>query len=170
MSVEGSDNTFYIQQSSFDILRFDMQSMAMKPFALLVGFVLLITVARCGQSGAANDEHRSDPVALPDTLDIAYRDTLFLADGADWITFDSLAHDSRCPTGATCVWEGNAEVGFALYQDDGRHVFALNTHPNFLNDTTLTALSISLLDLTPYPHVDSTYRSEQYTARVFLSR
>lgn len=142
----------------------------MKPLALLIGMVLLIVLARCGQSGAANEgEQAAAQIVLPDTLVLAYRDTLFLP-ANDWLTFDSLAHDSRCATGATCVWEGNAEVGFSLFQADQRHVFALNTHPTFLNDTTLAARSIALLDLTPYPHVDSTYQPEQFAVRIFVDR
>lgn len=144
----------------------------MKFLAYLTGFALLIAVARCGQSGAANEAEQVAAAqrVLPDTVDLAYQDTLFLSAGKDWLTFDSLAHDSRCPTGASCVWEGNAEVGFSLYQDDVRHAFALNTHPRFQTDTTLAARSISLLDLTPYPHIDSTYKAEQYAVRIFVDR
>ena len=141
----------------------------MKPLAFLAGFVLLISFARCKQSGAAS-EGGPGSVVLPDTLTLAYRDTLFLPGGTDWLTFDSLAHDSRCATGATCIWEGNAEVGFLLFQDDQQHIFALNTHPDFLNDTTLTTRSIALLDLTPYPHVDSAYQAEQFAVRIFVDR
>lgn len=112
---------------------------AMKILAFLIGFVLLIAAARCGQSGAANDATGLAVAALPDTLNLAYQDTLFLSAGKDWLLFDSLAHDSRCPTGATCVWEGNAKIGFSVFQDDDRHAFALNTHPNFQTDTTLAA-------------------------------
>lgn len=143
----------------------------MKGLAFLAGVALLMGFARCGQSGAANEsEQVAAQIVLPDTLVLAYRDTLFLPGGSDWLAFDSLAHDSRCATGATCVWEGNAEVGFALFQDDSRHAFALNTHPTFLNDTTLADLSIALLDLTPYPHVDSTYQPEHFAVRIFVDR
>ena len=141
----------------------------MRVFAFLAGFVLLLGLARCKQSGAAN-EGGPEPVVLPDTLTLAYRDTLFLPGDTDWLTFDSLAHDSRCATGATCVWEGNAEVGFSLFQDDQRHAFALNTHATFTNDTTLVARTIVLLDLTPYPHVDSVYQAEQFEVRIFVDQ
>lgn len=50
----------------------------MKPLTFLIGFALLITLARCGQSGAANEGAlESIQLALPDTLDLAYQDTLF---------------------------------------------------------------------------------------------
>ena len=142
----------------------------MKIITLLAGFVLLIGVSRCGQSGATNDATARTVAALPDTVDLAYQDTLFLSLDQDWLLFDSLAHDSRCPTGASCVWEGSAEVGFSVYQDSVRHAFTLNTHPRYQTDTTLAALSIAVLGLTPYPHVDSTYEVEHYAVRMFVDR
>ena len=143
----------------------------MKVLPVLASFILLIVFVRCGNSGATNDASAQAVAALPDTVDLAFQDTLFLTSRADWVLFDSLAHDSRCPTGATCVWEGNAEIGFSVYQDSLLHAFALNTHPNFRTDTTLAAgLSIAVLDLMPYPHVDSTYKAEQYTVQIYVSR
>lgn len=142
---------------------------AMKLLTVLTGLVCVIAVARCGQSGAANGGEYAAALALPDTLDLAYQDTLFIG-GGDWLTFDSLMTDSRCPTGTTCVWEGNATIGVSLYQGDVRHALTLNTHPTFATDTTLAALTVALLDLRPYPHVDSTYGAAHYTARLFVSR
>ena len=142
----------------------------MKVFAFLAGFAVLIALGRCGQSGATNDASALVLAALPDTVDLAFQDTLFLNAGREWLTFDSLAHDSRCPTGATCVWEGNAKIGLSLFQDDERHAFALNTHTRYQTDTTLATFSISVLDLTPYPHVDSTYKAEQYAVQIFVDR
>ncbi len=143
----------------------------MKPLTFLIGFALLITLARCGQSGATNEGRlESIQLALPDTLDLAYQDTLFFSESPGWLTFDALVHDSRCPTGVACIWEGNAEVTFALSQDGRQHAFALNTHPTYTTDTTLADLSIALLDLMPYPHADSTYRAEQFSVRIFVDR
>ena len=143
----------------------------MKPLPFLIGLALLITLARCGQSGAANEGAlESVQLALPDTLDLAYQDTLFFSESPGWLTFDALMHDSRCPTGVTCIWEGNAEVTFVLSQDGQQHAFALHTHPTYTTDTTLADLSIALIDLMPYPHGDSTYRAEQFSVRIFVDR
>lgn len=143
----------------------------MKQQAIFVGVVVLMLCARCGQSGAAHEDAlESVSVALPDTVDLAYQDTLFLSDSRDWLTFDALGHDSRCPTGVTCVWEGNAEVAFALQQAGRQHAFTLNTHPTYATDTTFSDLTIALLDVMPYPHMDSTYRAEQFVVRIFVDR
>lgn len=143
----------------------------MKTGALAVSVVMMIGLARCGQSGAAHeDTHHPATLNLPDTVALAYRDTLLLPTRGDWLTIDRLVHDSRCPTGTTCVWEGNAEVLFSLQRGGNRHTFSLNTHPSFTTDSTLADLSIALLDLTPYPHIDSAYTTEQYEALLYISQ
>jgi hypothetical protein len=141
----------------------------MRLLAFLAGCALLLGAARCGQSGATQEgEAAAARRVWPDTLVLVYQDTLFLSAEKEWLLFDNLVHDSRCPAGATCVWEGNAEVGFSLYQGEGHHSFVLNTHPRFQTDTTVAAFAITVLDLTPYPHVDSTYRADQYAVQVFV--
>lgn len=143
----------------------------MKSLTFLLGWVLLLTLAQCGQSGAATEGAlESIQLALPDTLELAYQDTLFFPEVRGWLTFDALVHDSRCPTGVSCIWEGSAEVAFALSQDGQQHTFALHTHPTYTTDTTLADLSIALIDLMPYPHGDSTYRAEQFSIRIFVDR
>lgn len=143
----------------------------MQTGAVLVGLAFLLGGVQCGQSGAAQDaETRRTPIQLPDTVDLAYRDTLMLPADGDWLSFDSLVHDSRCPTGATCVWEGNAEVHLALRQDGQLHRVVLNAHPSFPMDSTLAGLTMAFIDLTPYPHIDSSYASDRYTLRLFLTR
>jgi hypothetical protein len=77
---------------------------------------------------------------------------------------DSLVNDSRCPIGATCVWEGNAELSFILEQDSELlYEFNLNTNPGFRTDTTINDLRYKLLDLLPYPELDTVPDLDDYT-------
>ena len=47
---------------------------------------------------------------LDDEFTIRYGHSVTLARENLAITFKSVLEDSRCPTGAECVWEGNARV------------------------------------------------------------
>lgn len=47
-----------------------------------------------------------------------YQNTKHDMDNTLWIRFESVVNDSRCPPNVTCIWEGNAEVLFAI-SDDG---------------------------------------------------
>jgi hypothetical protein len=63
------------------------------------------------------------------------------------ITFRDFT-DSRCPEGATCVWEGEATVMLTISNDDESIDFTL---VGIGSDTTLLNHNIEFVDLLPYP-------------------
>jgi hypothetical protein len=82
---------------------------------------------------------------------------------------DSLVNDSRCPLGATCVWEGNAELSFILEQDSELlYEFNLNTNPGFRTDTTINDLRYKLIDLLPYPELDTVRDLDDYIIQLII--
>ena len=101
-----------------------------------------------------------------DTLHINYKETIINTDENISITFDSLLKDSRCSIGEMCKWEGNAKIGFIFNSQN----FELNTHPSFKNNTTLLPYNISLIRVNPYPHIDSTYTAEDYSADIYVRK
>ena len=55
--------------------------------------------------------HTEWPTVAPDTdFDIAVGATVGIDGSALAIRFDTVSEDSRCPTDAQCVWEGNATL------------------------------------------------------------
>jgi len=122
-----------------------------------------------------NDEGIFDPgpentLVLGDTLNVNYGDTLRNFKVHIWLTFDSLYGDSRCPVNVECVWEGNTQLGFKFSHLLRKTSFSLNTHPDFKRDTTVFHYHISLIDVLPYPHTDSTFTAEDYTAQVVVEK
>ncbi len=103
-----------------------------------------------------------------DTIEVAYGDTVYAPGGYDRITFDSLLQESRCPTGVVCVWEGNGSIQMSLLTESKKATFILNTHPDFTNDTTTVGYYISLVELNPYPNIDSTYTEKDYRAVILV--
>ncbi|MEN8157322.1 MAG: hypothetical protein ABFS10_10235, partial [Bacteroidota bacterium] len=109
--------------------------------------------------------------------DSDFIDTLELNAGACVTTygqanlcFDSVVNDSRCPIGAVCCWEGNAEVKLDLtITGQGKHDIRLNTHSNFPSDTTIGHLNISLVKVTPYPDLDREIKPEDYRVKLSVT-
>ena len=86
------------------------------------------------------------------------------------LCFDSLLEDSRCPKGAMCVWEGNAEVKLRLSINGiGEHYIQLNTNKKFPTDTTINDLNISLISLTPHPDISIAIRPEDYIVKLSVA-
>ena len=76
--------------------------------------MFLALVAGCAGDGslgvrdeAAGAERR---VELDREFTMAVNDIVVVGDTPVLIFFDRVDGDSRCPTGVTCVWEGNAAV------------------------------------------------------------
>ena len=134
------------------------------PNLLLSSMILLLSF--CSNP---NETNPYISLRLSDSLTLQFRDTLFNNEENFWITFDSLLADSRCPVDAICLWEGNAELGFTFAKDGNEIPFSLNTHVDFLRDTTLLGYKVSLIDVMPYPHTDSSFTQKDYSTVIVIS-
>jgi hypothetical protein len=64
------------------------------------------------------------------------------------VRFDAVLEDSRCPTNARCIWEGNARI--ALQVSDSAHGrYELNTSTRFDTREKITDFVIELRRLEP---------------------
>ncbi len=136
-------------------------------FSRIGSVFMLIAIISMGCEGI-----RFEGVCNSDSIQMALNDTIKMRIGAVYcnqangirLECDSLVNDSRCPLGATCVWEGNAELSFILEQDgDQLYEFNLNTNPGFRTDTTINDLRYKLVDLLPYPELDMDINLNDYT-------
>jgi hypothetical protein len=73
--------------------------------------------------------------------------------------------DSRCPTGAVCIWEGETEV-YLLAESNGQSEGFLLT--GLGDDTTIFGHSIELVDLQPYPQsgVEIAFKDKEVKLKV----
>jgi hypothetical protein len=105
-------------------------------------------------------------VRLNDTVDLAYKDCLNDSDGKRYICFDTVLTDSRCPTGAVCVWAGEAIVRFKIEK--------YNSFPVFIDlkegvkDTLVCGYQISFIKLLPYPTYGNPTKPEDYKAGIII--
>lgn len=90
-------------------------------------------------------------VTLGQSFDIRVGETVTVAGEPLTVRFDAVPSDSRCPTGVSCIWSGNAEVVVTLTQTGSTAgTFTLNTH---IDPRTATYLGyqVELIGLAPYP-------------------
>ena len=78
--------------------------------------------------------------------------------------------DSRCPTGATCVWEGDGIVFMKASLQEGLDTsFALHTNPAVRpNEVVLRGVRIRLSGLNPYPVLDQPNSKDKYEANLVV--
>lgn len=94
-------------------------------------------------------------------------------DGTLKICYDSLIGDSRCPTGAVCIWEGAAEVKLSLHRGNNIFPFKLATINNaslrLKKDTTINGITIVLEDVSPYPNTQGSYNVADSKVKLRIS-
>jgi hypothetical protein len=75
-----------------------------------------------------------------------------------YICFDSLLTDSRCPTGAVCIWQGTALIKISFHEKGNVHSFimSLKGFPSmgYTSDTILNGYHVVFSSLEPYPDLD----------------
>ena len=83
------------------------------------------------------------------------------------IKFNSVVGDSRCPTGVTCVWEGDAEIQLVVNRaNDAASTLRLHTNQRFAQQELYQGYAITLLNLAPYPRSGTQHRPDDYIATV----
>lgn len=75
------------------------------------------------------------------------------SDANGTICFTKLITESRCPTGAVCIWQGYAQCEFSINLNGQKKNFKLATIKNLLlnTDTVINGYKVSLINVLPYP-------------------
>lgn len=102
---------------------------------------------------------------LGQEIQIQLGERITLEKGSLTIKFKTLAGDSRCPDGAVCVWQGNAEVILEVSENE----ISLNTSLE-PKEAVVGQYTIRLQDGIPYPIVDGEHAPESYNVKIVASR
>ena len=126
----------------------------------LVIILLLLLIISC------NNEN-PDPDKFDGDISLAIHQSQFYPDADLTIGFCSVLSDSRCPSNAICVWEGNGEVDLWIQPTNLDTInFTLNI---FLEPNAIELLDdkIELRELNPYPE-DEPYPIDETNYSVLL--
>ena len=85
------------------------------------------------------------------------------------ITFDKVLNDSRCPTGANCIWEGQVQCLISIKLDGKTEQLTLTQSGS---DTAASQIYDKYrleFNVKPYPRVNDTINSSEYTLELKVS-
>lgn len=138
------------------------------PRLFTVFFVTLMLLAGCAATDAA-DTGAVASGAAPAEVTIALGETGRA--GELQIRFVRVVSDSRCPADVSCVWEGNAELLFALASASGaEREVTLNTSTRYATEATYGEYTLALVGVEPQRDSEREAPRDSYRATLRVSR
>ena len=87
------------------------------------------------------------------------------------ITFEGISEDSRCPTGAQCIWAGDAAATFTFQKRPADALQrVLHTNSRFERQAECDTFIVRLEDVKPYPKQSARTAPEDYRAVIIVTR
>lgn len=133
--------------------------------SLALALTSLLSLASCASTG---------PTAVQDTarrIVLAPGESLRLRDFDLTLTFETVVEDSRCPTGADCIREGDAIIRIRINDRATAPAFyRLHTSEAFAREVVHGEVRLRLVALMPHPSAGSIPRPENYRAAFSIGR
>lgn len=115
------------------------------------GLILSAVVMSCSNAKEIQ-EAEINSANLGDTVNLKLNEIVICEQDINlFVQLDTVYEDSRCPIDATCIWEGNAEVGFSVTYNKELHPLKLNTNKDKGTTQSIEDYSFELVYLHPYP-------------------
>ena len=110
--------------------------------------------------------------ALNKPFDLGVGESLRLSESDFSIKLVAVENESRCPTGAVCIWQGNAAAIFEVAKGGASQAITLYTdtgRQDMPNEATIHGRKIRLVELAPYPRQGVRIGKDAYVATLFIS-
>ena len=133
--------------------------------------ILVLGFSACGSAGGRLETPSEPQVTLGEQFTLRPGQSASLKDGTLAVRFEAVTHDSRCPRGATCVWEGDAVVAVSARRGGAtanRH--ELHTSGRYTRQATEGPYRLELLHLDPLPAEGTTVDPKDYVATLKVAR
>ena len=129
--------------------------------SLLVGIVLLLAssgVPRAQQSPVVKSVVTFGKSVKPSGTEVT-------------VSFDALVEDSRCPTGANCIWAGDAAVVISVSTPGASSgKYTLHSSSQFVHEVEHDGNRVTLLEVAPYPVAGAVHKPQEYVITLSIKR
>ena len=110
------------------------------------------------------------PASFPGVLDLRVGQSVRLPRGGFSVTFEKVTQDSRCPTGAMCVWAGDAGVEL-IFRRSSSVARDCTLHTTLdPKSIEIGQLSVRLKAVSPYPELHVRIDPSSYIITLEIDR
>lgn len=134
------------------------------------GWLLAVTALTIVLGGCASGTSRLQ-VSLNESFELSIGQSAEVLSEGLRIILEDVAEDSRCPRGATCVWEGQA-VSLVKFSYRGEQERLLLTEPGLSDRRSKASFKQYSVDflLTPYPEVEKEIDRKDYRLQLKIQK
>ena len=130
-----------------------------------LAIVVVISVASCAFSPVGPMPSQDPEIVLAPGASVRVTGTSLT------VSFEAIVEDSRCPTGVTCVWEGDAAVGIRIDMPKASPSrYTLHTNSGFAREAEQDGVLVRLVDVTPHPAADRKTQPDEYRVTLLIKR
>jgi hypothetical protein len=87
------------------------------------------------------------------------------------IAAEAVVEDSRCPTGVSCVWEGDAAIRIRITTPDApAATYTLHTNDQFAREVVHGGSRVRLISVAPHPTATSKPTPDEYRVTLSITR
>ncbi len=130
---------------------------------VLMFLLSVVVVASCESKGP------TEPSPVDQRVTLVPGQTLAVSEAAIALTFEGVSGDSRCPLNATCITGGDAQVGIEVLPARGNRANYV-LHTGDMRPVKHDDLTITLVDLSPYPFAGRPTDPRDYRATLHVTR
>ncbi len=143
------------------------------PVLTLTGALLLVAVGACATAPTATETTGSATTTgqAETRVTLAIGQSVSPNGFAAEVTLVDVTDDSRCPTGANCVWAGDATVTLRVRPTNGQaESIALHTSGPEARAGQAAGLRLTLERLDPLPTAGQATSRDDYRVAILISR
>jgi hypothetical protein len=134
---------------------------------LLLAMCLSVTCVFFGCRFAYTQQKQANPMRVS----LSVGQSVNVPDTDVKVTLEEIVEDSRCPTGTTCIWAGDATVSIAIASGKSTpSKVMLHTNGQFAQEAEQSGVLVRLMDVAPHPTADGPPRREAYRVSLSLAK
>jgi len=142
-----------------------------KKFRMLSIVCVFVVVTVLVFSVGCNDQMDEISADLGQEVELKIGETVSIENEEITFKFVEVSGDSRCPTGATCVWEGEVTCILEITYLDESNLITI-TQPGlteqFLTDV-FQEYEINF-NIEPYPELDEEIKADEYRLQIMIEK
>jgi hypothetical protein len=108
--------------------------------------------------------------SLPAVVELKVGKSVHLSQEGITITFLELTQDSRCPIGAICVWQGDANPHFLVEAPPANPIHCILHTALDPKSATAGSVVLTLQQVSPYPIYDTPIDPSSYVVTIEIRR